>query len=125
MPARWMEAKLHRMKPRNLRFVDAGTVKESRAVDCRPAELPVNKHADDHIIAAYYARGGKVTRVACKGRMPAKSYGRVCHGSTRGGLNLNPISEKAARERAWDFAPQGLVVWGEQRGSVLIKVTRK
>lgn len=125
MAARWMEAKVARMKPRNLRFVEAGTVKEARALSTRPEPMPENKHRDDELIAAAIANGMRITRGTCRGIMPHHSYGRVCKGHSRAGLNLNPISERTARERPHDFAPQGLLNWAsEKRPWQLVKVTR-
>lgn len=124
MPARWMEGKLAKMKRKNLRFVEKGSAFEARHCDRALTPMPENKHQDDQTIAAYYARGGKVRREPCKGRMPSKSYGRVCKGHTRQGLNLNYVSERTVRERPHDFAPQGLLNWAPLGESRLIKVTR-
>lgn len=121
MPARWMEAKLAKMKPLNLRFVEAGTTKEARHTDKRTHDMPEHKHSNDAIVAAYK---GKIKRVPCRGVMPARSYGRVCKGHTRAGLNLRPISERAARERPQDFAPKSLLNWAPQGEPRLIKTNR-
>ena len=98
MAARWMQAKVARMKPLNLRFVEAGTVKEARHVDERALDMPIDRHADDAIIATWLAQH-KPTRSPCTGRMPIKAFGHLCKGHTRAGNNLNPISERSARER--------------------------
>jgi hypothetical protein len=116
-----MEAKRARMKPRNLRFVEANTVVEARYSDKRPMPMPENKSSNHDIIENYLANGGMVKRIPCRGVMPARSYGKICKGHTRAGLNLNPISERTARERPHDFAPNGLVVWSAGEASRLIK----
>lgn len=119
MASRWMEGKLARMRKPSLRFVPSGSIVEAKHCDGRALTMPPS-HRDecDRAISEYQ---GRVTRVPCKGRMPARAYGKLCHGSTRGGLNLNPISERAAREKTWALTPKGVLCWAKPGEPVLIK----
>lgn len=135
MASRWMEGKLARMKRPSTRFIIttrgqdlteppqpyAENVKEARSCSRRVEPMPENKSSNHDIIAAYLAGGGMVKRIPCRGVMPARSYGKICKGHTRAGLNLNPISERTARERPHDFAPNGLLVWSADKSVRLLR----
>ena len=117
MAQSWMAAKVAKMKPRNVRFIESGSTLEARVIDKRPCAMPESKHSNDAIIADYLCNGGMVKRLPCKGRVPKSG---AMPSRTRQGLNLNPISERAARERAWDFAPKGLLRWSTDASVKLI-----
>jgi len=80
MAARWMQGKLAKMRLTNLRFVEAGSIKEAAHSDQRAVDLPIapsHREAMDAAIASYQ---GKVKRVPCKGIMPQRAYGVMMKG---------------------------------------------